>query len=55
MDLPDVTYTGAPVQRDGKIVTGRGPGTAIDFALTLIEMLDSKEKRDSIEKALVRN
>lgn len=55
MNLPDVTYTGAPVQCDGKIITGRGPGTALDFALTLVEALSGKEKRDSVEKALVRS
>lgn len=55
MGLPDVTYTGAPVQCDGKIITGRGPGTAMDFALTLVEALEGKDKRQSVEKALVRN
>ena len=55
MGLPDVTYTGAPVQCDGKIITGRGPGTAMDFALALVEALEGKDKRQSVEKALVRN
>ncbi len=39
---------------DGKIITSRGPGTAMDFALTLIESLVGKEKRDEVEKSLVR-
>jgi 4-methyl-5(b-hydroxyethyl)-thiazole monophosphate biosynthesis len=39
---------------DGKIITSRGPGTAMDFALTLIESLEGKEKRDEVEKGLVR-
>lgn len=55
MGLPDVTYTGKAVERDGKIVTGRGPGTAMDFALELIAMLESKDTRDHVEQALVRN
>ncbi|NUM56264.1 MAG: DJ-1/PfpI family protein [Candidatus Hydrogenedentes bacterium] len=55
MGLADVTYTGAPVQCDGKIITGRGPGTAMDFALALVEALEGKDKRHSVEKALVRN
>lgn len=55
MNLPDVTYTGSAVERDGKIVTSRGPGTAMDFALTVIEMLKDKQTRDTVEKALVRN
>jgi 4-methyl-5(b-hydroxyethyl)-thiazole monophosphate biosynthesis len=55
MNLPDVTYTGGAVERDGKIITSRGPGTAMDFALAVIEMLKDKKTRDTVEKALVRN
>lgn len=55
MNLPDVTYTGGAVERDGKIITSRGPGTAMDFALAVIEMLKDKATRDTVEKALVRN
>jgi protein deglycase len=39
---------------DGKVITSRGPGTSMDFALTLIESLVSKEKRNEVEKGLVR-
>lgn len=54
MDLPDVTYTGKAVERDGKIITSRGPGTAMDFALAIIEMLEGRQKRDTVEAALLR-
>lgn len=43
-----------PVVTDGKIITSRGPGTAMDFALTLIETLAGRDKRDEVEKGLVR-
>ncbi len=52
--LPKVEVQQGPVVVDGKIITGRGPGTAMDFALQLIESLVGKAKRDEVEKGLVR-
>lgn len=54
MNLPDTVLTGAAVEKDGKIITSRGPGTAMDFALTLIEELAGTEKRLEVERGLVR-
>lgn len=39
---------------DGKVVTSQGPGTAMDFALTLIELLVGKTMRQQVETGLVR-
>lgn len=47
-------YEEQPVVIDGKVVTSRGPGTAMDFALTLIELLLGKAKRDQVEAPLQR-
>jgi len=47
-------YVEEPVVQDGKVVTSRGPGTAMDFALHLIEQLSGKEKRDEVESRLQR-
>jgi protein deglycase len=44
----------APVVEDGKFITSRGPGTAMDFALTLAEKLVGKAKREEVEAGLVR-
>jgi 4-methyl-5(b-hydroxyethyl)-thiazole monophosphate biosynthesis len=37
-----------PVVRDGNIITSRGPGTAVDFGLALVESLCGKEKAAEI-------
>ncbi|MCB1787020.1 MAG: DJ-1/PfpI family protein [Chromatiaceae bacterium] len=42
------------VVTDGKVVTSRGPGTAMDFALTLIEHLLGAAKRQQVEEPLMR-
>ncbi|MCP4645732.1 MAG: DJ-1/PfpI family protein [bacterium] len=55
MDLPGVTYTGTAVEKDGKVITSRGPGTAMDFALELLEVLRGAATRETVEKALVRS
>lgn len=49
-----VDYREQPVVVDGHLVTSRGPGTAMDFALTLIELLAGRARRDAVERALLR-
>ncbi len=52
--FPNVNRIGGAVVEDGKLVTSRGPGTAMDFALTLVEKLAGRAKRDEVEAALQR-
>lgn len=52
--LQNVRYEESAVVQDGNTITSRGPGTAMDFALTLIENLAGKLKREEVEKGLVR-
>ena len=52
--VPGIEYQEAPVVTDGKVITSRGPGTAMDFALTLIETLAGKQQRDAVEAGLQR-
>jgi 4-methyl-5(b-hydroxyethyl)-thiazole monophosphate biosynthesis len=54
MNLPDTQYVTDAVVRDGKVLTSRGPGTAMDFALALIEALMGREARNQVEAGLVR-
>ena len=54
MGLDSTKILEEPVVIDGKVVTSRGPGTAMDFALALIELLLGHEKRMEVEKPLVR-
>ncbi|MHC4617653.1 MAG: DJ-1/PfpI family protein [Planctomycetota bacterium] len=39
LELADVKYTGAPVERDGPIITGRDPAAARLFATAIAEAL----------------
>ena len=49
-----ITITDNAVEIDGNIITSRGPGTAMEFALTLIELLAGKDKREQVNQQLVR-
>jgi 4-methyl-5(b-hydroxyethyl)-thiazole monophosphate biosynthesis len=53
-EQPSIQVLDRPVVRDGQIITSRGPGTAMDFALELIEALEGRAKREEVEQALVR-
>lgn len=53
--LPDIQLSSAAVVRDGTFITSRGPGTAMDFALSLIEILCGRAKRDEVASALQRS
>lgn len=54
LDLPNTTLVSAAVVQDGNVITSRGPGTAMDFALTLIENLAGAEQRMQVEAGLQR-
>jgi 4-methyl-5(b-hydroxyethyl)-thiazole monophosphate biosynthesis len=47
-------YQETAVVQDGTVITSRGPGTAMDFALVLIELLAGKATRDEVENGLQR-
>lgn len=51
-ELEGVAYTGKRVTVDGNIVTGRGPGCSVDFALALVEKIKGKELSDKIREMM---
>ena len=51
---PGIRLTDEPVVSDGTVITSRGPGTAMDFALSLIEHLQGPAVRRRVEGALQR-
>ena len=48
------TIVSASVVQDERVITSRGPGTALDFALTLIEILTDRKTRSAVEEKLQR-
>ncbi|MBF0422656.1 MAG: DJ-1/PfpI family protein [Magnetococcales bacterium] len=52
--LEGIDYQETAVVKDGTVITSRGPGTALDFALTLVETLMGKETRKKVEDLLQR-
>ncbi len=43
----------APVVRDGNIITSRGPGTAMEFALQIVSDLKGKSTSDQLRKGML--
>lgn len=50
---PASLYTEERVVVDGKIITSRGPGTAMEFALKLVEILEGSQKVSELKAAMV--
>lgn len=42
-----------PVEIDGKVITSRGMGTAIDFALAIVSVFCGEEKAEAMAKSIV--
>ena len=51
-ELHGAVFTGAPVTVSGNIITGRGAGAAMAFALALAEALKGKEAAQAIGSAM---
>lgn len=51
-EIENAVYTGERVVRDGKLITGKGPGCAIDFALEIVECLTDKSRAEALRASL---
>ena len=47
------SYSQERVVVDGKLLTSRAPGTAEEFGFALLELLEGKEKAESVRSAMV--
>jgi len=54
VEIDGMHYLNDMVVHDGNVITSRGPGTAMDFSLYLIDILMGEPKRDEVEEGLVR-
>ena len=54
LSLTTTQITQNPIEQDGNVITSRGPGTAMDFALHLIQLLSGPDNRNQVEAALQR-
>jgi 4-methyl-5(b-hydroxyethyl)-thiazole monophosphate biosynthesis len=51
--LKDGEYQDHPVVWDDHLITSKGPGTAMDFALTLIQVLVGKDMAEKVRAELL--
>lgn len=52
-ELLDAEVSERPVVVSGNIITSRGPATAMEFALTLIEFLTGTQKAEEVSESLL--
>ena len=53
--LEGAAVTDHPVEVSGKVITSRGMGTALPFALKILEELQGKEAADQIGRSIIFN
>jgi 4-methyl-5(b-hydroxyethyl)-thiazole monophosphate biosynthesis len=51
--MPDALYSEDRVVYDRKVLTSRGPGTAMEFALFIIETLADRSKAEELKKQML--
>lgn len=51
--LTGADYTGAMVEKDGEIITGKGPGATFLFALAIVKRFCGKEKVQELKEGML--
>ena len=54
-ELAGATYTAAPVEKDGNIITGKGPAVVLPFAYALAEALVGEEVVAQVKAGMLYN
>lgn len=54
-ELAGATYTAAPVEKDGNIITGKGPAVVLPFAYALAEVLVGEEVVAQVKSGMLYN
>jgi len=52
-DFPNSIYLADAVVRDKNIITSRGPGTAVDFALEIVTILAGEKEAETLRKNIL--
>lgn len=52
-EMPGVDFGVSPACTDGKIITGRGPGAALDFGFELLRYFKGDEAVNSLKQSMV--
>ena len=51
--LQGATYTAALVEKDGQIITGKGPGAAMEFAFAIVEKYCGIDKVNELKQGMM--
>ena len=54
-EMPSCRYQEERVVVDDNLVTGRGPGVALEFAIKIVELLVGAEKAEELKAAMLTN
>ncbi|MBO4613269.1 MAG: DJ-1/PfpI family protein [Bacteroidaceae bacterium] len=54
-ELKGATYTASLVEQDGQVITGKGPGAAMELGYVLVERLKDKQTAEALREGMMYN